>query len=91
MLPITVGDTWTPNGDEPNITREVVSVSETVTVPAGTWESCALVSDTDSENPDLAYDFYLAPGIGPVLYDIIDLEELNIWEIEISLMAYVIN
>lgn len=53
--------------DVPKITREadeVVSVSETVTVPAGTWTNCVKIREKASDGAT-EYKFY-APGIGCV-------------------------
>ncbi|MGH7994705.1 MAG: hypothetical protein ACREDQ_14375 [Limisphaerales bacterium] len=53
--------------DVPKITREqdeVVSVSETVTVPAGTFQNCVKIKEVTSDG-DTEYKLY-APGIGCV-------------------------
>jgi hypothetical protein len=61
-----VGDRFRSE-DVPKITREadeVVSVSETVTVPAGTWTNCVKIREKASDGAT-EYKFY-APGIGCV-------------------------
>jgi hypothetical protein len=53
--------------DVPHITwekDEVVSVSETVTVPAGTWQNCVRIKETASDGAT-EYKLY-APGVGCV-------------------------
>jgi len=61
-----VGDKFTSE-DVPKITREtdeVVSVSETVTVPAGTFQNCVEIKEISSDG-DTEIKFY-APGVGCV-------------------------
>jgi hypothetical protein len=61
-----VGDRFRSE-DVPNVTREddeVVSVSETVTVPAGTFRNCVKIKETTSDGAT-EYKYY-APGIGCV-------------------------
>ncbi|MCK4506695.1 MAG: hypothetical protein KAW14_13855 [Candidatus Aegiribacteria sp.] len=73
-LPVTLGDTWVPNSDEPTITRTVLSLSASVTVPAGSYTSCANLRDTDSEEPDFYFDLFFSRGTGVVkhLYYVTD-------------------
>jgi hypothetical protein len=62
----SVGDTF-KSEDVPNITweaNEVVSVSETVTVPAGTYSNCVKIKEKTSDGAT-EYKFY-APAIGCV-------------------------
>jgi hypothetical protein len=61
-----VGDKFRSE-DVPGITREddeVVSVSETVTVPAGTWQNCVKIKESPSDGKT-EYKLY-APGVGCV-------------------------
>jgi hypothetical protein len=61
-----VGDRFQAE-DVPHVTREkdeVVSVSETVTVPAGTYTNCVKIKEQTSDG-DTEYKFY-APGVGCV-------------------------
>ncbi|MGH7994555.1 MAG: hypothetical protein ACREDQ_13625, partial [Limisphaerales bacterium] len=61
-----VGDKF-KSEDVPHITREqdeVVSVSETVTVPAGTFHNCVKIKEIGSDG-DTEYKLY-APGVGCV-------------------------
>lgn len=61
-----VGDRFRSE-DVPKITREldeVVSVSETVTVPAGTWTNCVKIKEKASDGAT-EYKLY-APGVGCV-------------------------
>jgi len=64
-----VGDKFRPE-DVPKITREedtVVSVSETVTVPAGMFTNCLKVREKTSDG-EVEYKYY-APGVGVVKED----------------------
>ncbi len=57
-LNATVGETWTytqPSGDV--ITREVISVDSTITVPAGTF-TCTVISYQDSGTINTTYVFW---------------------------------
>jgi hypothetical protein len=61
-----VGDQFRPE-DVPNITwevDEVISISETVTTPAGTWAHCVRIREKTSDG-DTEYKFY-APSVGCV-------------------------
>ncbi len=68
ILPLTLGDTWTPDTTEPTISRTVLSLSASVTVPAGTFASCANLRDTDSAEPGFYFDLFLSKGTGVVEY-----------------------
>jgi len=67
-LPVTLGDTWIPDTTEPTITRTVLSLSASVTVPAGSFTSCANLRDTDSADPGFCFDRFLSRGTGVVHY-----------------------
>ena len=60
-----VGDRFSSE-DVPKITREldeVVSVSETVTVPAGSWTNCCVKIKEKASDGTTEYKLY-APGVG---------------------------
>jgi hypothetical protein len=64
-----VGDKFRPE-DVPRITREedtVISVTETVTVPAGMYTNCLKVREKTSDG-DVEFKYY-APGVGVVKED----------------------
>ncbi|MCD4848368.1 MAG: hypothetical protein K8R76_09265 [Candidatus Aegiribacteria sp.] len=67
-LPVSLGDGWIPDTDEPTIMRTVLSVSDTVTVPAGTYTDCANLRDSDSQEPDFYFDLLFSRGTGVVRY-----------------------
>lgn len=67
-LPVTLGDSWIPETDEPTISRTVLSLSASVTVPAGSFASCANLRDTDSLEPTYYFDLFLSRGTGAVKY-----------------------
>jgi len=66
-LPLEVGDSWyyETGGD---YVETVLSLSESVTVPAGTYSPCAYVQETiHGESTDNYYaNFFYADGTGPV-------------------------
>ncbi len=67
-LPVILGDSWIPDTPEPTITRTVLSLSASVTVPAGTYTNCANLRDTDSTEPDFYFDLFFSRGTGLVQY-----------------------
>ncbi|MCK4806825.1 MAG: hypothetical protein KAT09_04220 [Candidatus Aegiribacteria sp.] len=67
-LPVTLDDTWIPDTSEPTISRTVISLSASVSVPAGSYTNCANLRDTDSTEPDLYFDLFLSRGTGAVKY-----------------------
>ncbi|MCD4702547.1 MAG: hypothetical protein K8S24_11890 [Candidatus Aegiribacteria sp.] len=67
-LPVTVDDTWIPETAEPTVSRTVLSLSASVTVPAGSYANCANLRDTDSLEPTFYFDLFLSRGTGAVKY-----------------------
>ena len=68
QLPLVLGDTWWLNQTDPNpALYEVMSLSENVDVPSGSFSGCA---DTQQRRQagDSTVDFYYADGIGLVMY-----------------------
>ncbi len=90
-LPVTLGDGWIPNADEPTIMRTVLSVSETVTVPAGTYTDCANLRDSDSQEPDYDFDLYFSRGTGVVRYIINDTDSTGTVYMSYDLTSSIIN
>jgi len=62
-LPLTVGETWTPYPNYPTVTREVISLTDSVTVPAGSFSDCLLMRD-DNSMGSAVWNYYFAPDIG---------------------------
>jgi len=65
-FPVTLGDSWLKT-DSSQIELEVTSLSETVTVPAGTFENCIVVRETSPISSGYAVtNHYYHRGIGQV-------------------------
>lgn len=63
-----VGDTWALTGSSiGTLNVEVLSINDTVTVPAGTFNNCIKVQFTSSSG-DTSIKYY-APGVGVVRYE----------------------
>lgn len=90
-LPPTVGETWEPMTDDPTIVREVLSVTSSVSVPAGNFSNCVLVRDTDTDDPAYLWEMYLANGVGPVYYRAEEADGDTEIYTEVELQSYVIN
>jgi hypothetical protein len=88
--PINVGNSWKPYPDSLSITREVMSISETVEVPAGSFGNCAFLRDSDSVNPERYTELYLAQDVGPVRHVIHDFyeEDSVTAHVEVDLVTY---
>jgi hypothetical protein len=63
-FPLTLGDSWNPWPDSLQYATEVVSLDSTTEVPAGTFTGCAVLSETDSGDPDYRWDHFLHRGTG---------------------------
>lgn len=90
-LPVVLGDTWIPDNEYPTVTREVMSVTETVSVPAGTYTNCALMSDTDTEDPEAVFDMYFCPGLGNIRQVIADADSAATSYMEVVLTSSIIE
>ncbi|MCK4505941.1 MAG: hypothetical protein KAW14_10005 [Candidatus Aegiribacteria sp.] len=90
-LPVSLGDGWIPNADEPTIMRTVLSVSETVTVPAGTYTDCANLRDSDSQEPDFYFDHYFSRGTGVVRFLISETDSTETVYMAYDLTSSIIN
>lgn len=90
MLPLEVGNTWYPEA-ESVLVREVMSLSASVTVPAGSYTDCAHLMDTDATQPDDAYNIYLHRGVGLVKEVIDDEEPLADSHLEMELESFSLN
>ena len=65
-LPLTVGGTWLAAPGDSTEIMQVLSLSEPVTVPGGSYEECAWVQKTDSDEPGEYNDYFYAQGVGLV-------------------------
>lgn len=90
-LPVTLDDTWTPEIDEPTVTRTVLSLSASAVVPAGTYSSCANLRDTDSEEPNFYFDLFLARGTGVAKYIISETDSDGTIYMAYDLLSSTIN
>lgn len=90
-LPVTLGDSWIPEIDEPTVTRTVLSLSASAIVPAGTYSSCANFRDTDSEEPGFYFDLFLSRGTGVVKYVINDTDSNGTVYMAYDLLSSTIN
>lgn len=91
MLPLEVGDTWYPFPDDTTVVREVMSISASVTVPAGSFTGCSHVRDTDSTAPESESAIYFARGVGSLREVTDDIDEQNSLYIESVLVSYTVN
>ena len=67
--PLAVGDWWWYSDPEfPSRIMTVLSVDTSITVPAGSFNECVYIRQTESELPDSYVDYFYAPGVGPVKY-----------------------
>ncbi len=90
-LPVTLGDGWIPDADEPTVMRTVLSVSETVTVPAGTYTDCANLRDSDSQEPDFYFDLLFSRGTGVVRFLINESDSTETVYMAYALTSSIIN
>ncbi len=66
-FPLQAGDTWLFSTD-PEATAEVVSMTETVTVPEGTFDDVLHISVLQQDTLlSMVQDMYFAPGVGNIL------------------------
>lgn len=63
-LPLTLGETWNPWADSTDTINEVISLTASITVPAGTFNDCAIIRETTTELPDYHADTYFHQGTG---------------------------
>lgn len=76
-----VGDSWSVKGIASDlganvtITNKVISTSETVTTPAGTFSNCVKVRQTNTYDPELVIDHYIHPATGIVKIEGMGYEE----------------
>lgn len=90
-LPPTVGETWEPMSDDSTIVREVISITASVSVPAGNFSDCIHIRDTDTDEPEYSWDTYIADGVGPVLYEVFEEDSVFTMDTDIELTSYVVN
>jgi hypothetical protein len=87
-LPVTVGETWNPYSDEPDIVREILSITVSVSVPAGSFSGCLHMEDRDPQAPDDEFEAWAAPSVGPVRMLI---DSSGVFHVEGELRSYVAN
>lgn len=90
MLPLEVGNSWYTYQDS-SIVREVLSLSASVTVPAGSFSDCAHMEDTDTSSTDYSLDSYLHQGVGMVKQVQDDVDGPSVFHIESDLESYTVN
>ena len=90
-LPVTLGDGWIPNADDPTIMRTVLSISDTIIVPAGTYTDCAKLRDSDSQEPDSYFEIYFSRGTGVVKYLINETDSSGTIYMSYDLTSSIIN
>jgi len=87
LLPLTLGETWlTQPGDTE--TNEVTNLNASVTVAAGSFSGCAVITQTDTDDPDYQWDSYFHDGTG-IVQDLITIG--NVQEITVSLETYYVQ
>ncbi len=87
LLPLTLGESWlTQPGDTHE--NEVTSLNASVTVPAGSFSGCAVITQTDTAEPTYQWDSYFHDGTG-VVWDFVKLGDLQ--EITVSLETYYVQ
>ncbi|MBN1435096.1 hypothetical protein JW921_10070 [Candidatus Fermentibacterales bacterium] len=69
-FPLVVGNTWTSHSD-PDVESEIVSMTEEVIVPDGTFSDVLHVRATQSTAvSELVTDYYFAPDVGSIMTEI---------------------
>ena len=66
--PLAVGDWWYSDPDFPSRIMTVLSVDTSVIVPAGSFNDCVYIQQTEPELPDSYVDYFYASGVGPIKY-----------------------
>ncbi|MBN1340722.1 MAG: hypothetical protein JXA03_15440 [Bacteroidales bacterium] len=74
MTDVKVGDTWTETDEGITYTTTVVSVSEDMTVPAGTF-SCIKLKGTQSDDDSIINYFYYHKTYGMIYSDVTSKDE----------------
>ncbi|RKZ10060.1 hypothetical protein DRQ25_04325 [Candidatus Fermentibacteria bacterium] len=87
LLPLTLGESWLtqPGGTDES---EVTSLSASVTVPAGSFSGCAVITQTDTAEPDYQMDSYFHDGTG-IVRDFV--KQGDQMEITVSLETYYVQ
>jgi len=85
--PLTLGESWLAYSDETKV-YEVTSLNSSVTVPAGTFSGCAVITQTDPDEPYFQYDSYQHMETG-VVFDYIVLGGFQ--DITVSLESYYVQ
>ncbi|MCK5115298.1 MAG: hypothetical protein KAR44_01780 [Candidatus Aegiribacteria sp.] len=87
LLPLTLGESWLTQPGNTN-GSEVTSLSASVTVPAGSFSGCAVITQTDTAEPTYQWDSYFHDGTG-IVRDFIKLGDTQ--EISVSLETYYVQ
>jgi hypothetical protein len=87
QLPLVAGDVWiSSSGGE--YSMEVNSLAATAATPAGTYENCALIRETNTELPNDYWDYYYADGTGEVLREVHTVTAEYIGDVAYALTDY---
>jgi len=87
LLPLTLGESWLAQPGD-TYKNEVTSLSASATVPAGSFSGCAVITQTDTEEPTFQWDTYFHDGTG-IVCDFVKLG--NMQEITVSLETYYVQ
>ncbi|MBN1433902.1 hypothetical protein JW921_04025 [Candidatus Fermentibacterales bacterium] len=89
-LPLEVGNTWYSYPDSSWIS-EVISLTASVTVPAGSFTGCAHIEGSDPAQPGDTYNSYLCRGVG-IVKEVVDEDDvLADSHVEMELESYDLN
>lgn len=90
-FPVQTGNTWTPDDEEPEVTKTVESLSA-VFMAMGQTFTCASVLESDTSEPDYYWREYMADGIGVVGMEIgdTDPQTLVVTTIVVTLTDYTV-
>ncbi len=90
-FPLTVGATWQFSEDPP-MTAEILSLTATVTVPAGSFDNCLELRTTWIESGNtLQNDTYFAPDVGRVKNVYTQSYETLVTTVTAELLSYTVQ
>lgn len=77
LFPLTLNETWSASPVSSTI-YEVVSLNASVTVPAGSFSNCAIIRETNLNEPDFQCDRYYHRNLGIIRDSLVygDLQEI---------------
>ncbi|MBN2860298.1 MAG: hypothetical protein JXK93_08565 [Sphaerochaetaceae bacterium] len=71
LFPLTLGETWYESPGS-TVIYEVTSLDASASVPAGNFSGCAIIRETETDEPSFyTWDTYLQRGVG-IVYEVID-------------------